>query len=203
MDRKLLGHKIVWSAVIYGTVEPLCTYGHLSITDPVSNVTTNFSYVFFKKPLYTDSLKKTTDTKSRPQRVNSYKINLFITDTAVISWIPNPDQVNLHRVNLVWLVDDLRKVISKAQSLYYKRRFAKGVQRNLITNFFKAWITTDSVKTFSITFCTLVTVYCTCKKAKDAFRIVLYVTSFCLQHCAGARFVLKQWFLYDCTHRKK
>ena len=27
---------------------------------------------------------RTTDTKSRPQRVNSYKRNLFITDTALI-----------------------------------------------------------------------------------------------------------------------
>ena len=42
---------------------------------------------------------RTTDTKSRPRRVNSYKINLFITDTAVVRWIPIPDQVNLHRVN--------------------------------------------------------------------------------------------------------
>ena len=56
----------------------------------------------------------------------------------------------------------------------------------------KASITTDSIKIFSITFCTLVTVYCTCKIAKGAFRIVLYVTTFCMQHCAVARFVLKQ-----------
>ena len=64
----------------------------------------------------------------------------------------------------------------------------------------KASITTDSMKIFSITFCTLVTVYCTCKIAKDAFRIVLYVTTFYMQHCAVARFVLKQWFVYDCTY---
>ena len=51
---------------------------------------------------------------------------------------------------------------------------------------------------FSIIFCTLVTVYCTSKIAKDAFRIVLYVTTFYLQHCAVARFVLKQRFVYDC-----
>ena len=66
----------------------------------------------------------------------------------------------------------------------------EGVQRN-ITNFLKASITTDSIKIFSITFCTLVTVYCTCKIAKDAFRIVLYVTTFYMQHCAVAHFVLK------------
>ena len=41
-----------------------------------------------------------------------------------------------------------------------------------ITDFLKALITTDSIKIFSITFCSLVTVYCTCKIAKDAFRIV-------------------------------
>ena len=91
----------------------------------------------------------------------------------------------------------------KSPSLFIKRRFAKGVQRN-ITDFFKAWITTDGIKIFSITFCTLVTVYCTCKIAKDAFRIVLYVTTFyvqhCVQYCAVACFVLEQWFFYDCTY---
>ena len=49
------------------------------------------------------------------------------------------------------LADVLCKVISKAKSLYIQQRFAKGVQRN-ITDFFKAWITTDSIKIFSITF---------------------------------------------------
>ena len=73
-----------------------------------------------------------------------------------------------------------------------KRQFAKGEQRNII-DFLKASITTDSIKIFSITFCTLVTVYCTCKIAKDAFRIVLYVTTFYMQHmyCAVACFVLR------------
>ena len=84
----------------------------------------------------------------------------------------------------------------KSPSLYIKRQFAKGVQRNM-TDFYKAWITTDSIKIFSITFCTLVTVYCTCKIAKDAFRIVLYVTTFYMQLCAVACFVLKQWFVYS------
>ena len=78
---------------------------------------------------------------------------------------------------------------SKAQSLYIKQRFAKGVQRN-ISDFLKASITTDSIKIFSITFCTLVTVYCTCKIAKEDFRIVLYVTTFYMEHCAVPRFVL-------------
>ena len=65
--------------------------------------------------------------------------------------------------------------------------FAKGVQRN-ITDFLKASITTGSIKIFSITLCTLVAVYCTCKTAKDAFKIVLFVTG--MLHCAVARFVL-------------
>ena len=52
----------------------------------------------------------------------------------------------------------------------------------------------------AITFCTLVTLYRTCKIAKDTFRIVLYVTTFYMQHCAVACFVLKQWFVYDCTY---
>ena len=93
---------------------------------------------------------------------------------------------------LVWPVSYARWY--KAQSLYTKQRFAKSVQRN-ITDFFKASITTDSIKIFSIKFCTLVIVYCTCKIAKDAFRIVLYVTTFYLQYCAVACFVLKQWFV--------
>ena len=54
--------------------------------------------------------------------------------------------------------------------------FAKGVQGN-ITDFLKASITTESIKIFSITFCTLALVYLNCmwKIAKDAFKIVLYV----------------------------
>ena len=69
-----------------------------------------------------------------------------------------------------------------------KQRFAKGVQRNT-TDFLKASITTDSI---TITFRTLVTVYCTGKIAKDAFRIVLYITTFYMPHCAVARFVSKR-----------
>ena len=77
-----------------------------------------------------------------------------------------------------------------------KQRFAKGVQRS-ITDFLKASITTDSIKIFSITFCTLVTVYCAWKIAKDAFRIVLYVLQLftcgiALYTGAVARFVLQQ-----------
>ena len=90
----------------------------------------------------------------------------------------------------------------KSPVAVYPTTISKSVQRNItdfkkkkqtnITDFFKAWITTDSIKIFSVTFCTVVTVYCTCKISKDAFRIVVYVTTFYLQHCAVARFVLKQ-----------
>ena len=96
----------------------------------------------------------------------------------------------------------------KSLSLYIKQRFAKGVQRN-IPDFLKAWITTDSIKIFSIKFCTLVTVYCTCKIAKDAFRIELYVTTSCLRaalRCSSFRFetvtflrlYIRGWYVYCC-----
>ena len=64
-------------------------------------------------------------------------------------------------------------------------------QRN-ITNSLKASITTDSMKIFSITFCTLKLLFTTCKIAKGTFRIVLYITTFYMQHYAVALFILKQ-----------
>ena len=63
---------------VENTVEPLGT--DTSLLQTVSNVPTKFSYIFFKK-----SLIRTTDTKSRPQRVNLYKLCLLTTDTAVIT----------------------------------------------------------------------------------------------------------------------
>ena len=66
-------------------------------------------------------------------------------------------------------------------------------QRN-ITDFLKALITTDSIKIFSITCCTLVTVYL--ENSKRHFKnniIVLYITTFYMQHCAVAQFLLKQY----------
>ena len=69
----------------------------------------------------------------------------------------------------------------------------RKVYRGTQPTFLNRSITADGVKIFSITFCTLVTVYCTCKIAEDVFRIVLlYVKTFYMQHCAVARFVLKQ-----------
>ena len=67
----------------------------------------------------TDSL----EYGQRTQRVITYELNVFIMDSAVIRWISNPHQVNL--------ADVLCKVISKAQSLYIKQRFAKGVHNRL------------------------------------------------------------------------
>ena len=46
----------------------------------------------------------------------------------------------------------------------------------------------------------IVTVYCTCKIAKDSFRIVLYVTTFYMQHCAVACFVLEQWIVHNYVY---
>ena len=137
----------------------------------------------------------TTDTKSRPQRVNSYKRNLYITDTAVIWWFPNPDQVNLHRVNpvcLVWLMSYVSWY--KAQSLYTKQwfseRFTKDHNR-LFEGFNNYRYHKDLF--YYILRCS----YCTWNIAKDAFRIVFYVTTFYMQHRAVARFVLKQLFVFS------
>ena len=58
--------------------EPLLR-GHLSITDS-SPWSRQNAYI-----AYEPSLTQTTDTKSRSQRANSYKRNLFITDTSVIT----------------------------------------------------------------------------------------------------------------------
>ena len=52
---------------------------------------------------------------------------------------------------------------------------------------------------FSITFCTLVTVTAL-TNSERRFRIVLYVTTSYMQHCAVARFVLKQSLVYDCAY---
>ena len=67
------------------TDEPLGT--DTSLLRTVSNVPLKILIYFLKKknPLQRGlSLIRTTDTKSRPQRVNSYKLNFFIMDTAVI-----------------------------------------------------------------------------------------------------------------------
>ena len=145
------------------------------------------------------SIIRTTDTKSRPRRVNSYKLKTSLLG----HW---GDQVNPEsrsgesaqcESRLVWLMSYASWYRSyKAQSLYTKQRFAKGVRGN-INEFLKVSITTDSIKIFSITFCTLVTVYCAWKIAKDAFRIVLYVLQLftcgiALYPGAVARFVLQQ-----------
>ena len=79
----------------------------------------------------------------------------------------------------------VEKGLYKAQLPYTKQQFTKGVQRN-ITDLLKPSVTKYTIKSFSITFCALVKVYCTCKLVKDAFRIVLYVTPFYMQHCAVA-----------------
>ena len=81
-------------------------YGHLSVTDSFQSPDKILIYFLKKKKTEKTICQGNTDTKPRPQRVNSYELNLFITDTAVIRWVPNRDRVNLHRVNPVksgWL----------------------------------------------------------------------------------------------------
>ena len=78
-----------------------------------------------------------------------------------------------------------------------KNHSVPKAQRN-ITDFLKALITTDSIKIFSITFCTLVTVYL--QNSKRCFKNnVLYVTTFYMQHCAVAQFLLKQYQSVICV----
>ena len=179
MARTIIG-TVPLQILCSNTVEPLGT--DTSPVRTVSKVPTKFSD-FLSKNLYGLSLIRTTDTKSRPQRVNSYK--LIITSLLhTLRW-SGESRIPIRWICTGWIQYGC-KVISKAQSLHIKQEFAKGVFRN-ITEFFKAWITTDSIKIFSMAFCALVTVYCTCKTAKDAFRIVLYVTTLYMQHCAAAR----------------
>ena len=146
------------------------------------------SHIFsLKKPL---SIIRTKNTKYRPQRGNSNKLNLFISEVRRSGYRESRSGESASgESRLVWMVSYARWY--RAQSLYIKQRFARGAERN-ITDFLKVSIATDRIKIFSITFCTLVTVYCTCKVAKDAFRIVLYVTTFYMQYGPVACFVLKQ-----------
>ena len=102
----------------------------------------------------------------------------------MIRWIPNPDQVNLQRgIGWIRLADELCKVISnKSPVAVFKticercteehNRLCKGLNKY------------SCIKIFSIIFCTLVTFY-TCKIVKDAFKIVLFVTTFYVQHCCS------------------
>ena len=55
-------------------------YGHLSVTDSFQCPDKILIYFLKKKNL----CQGNRDTKSSPQRVNLYKLDLFITDTAVI-----------------------------------------------------------------------------------------------------------------------
>ena len=142
------------------------------------------SHIFYLKKT---SIIRTTHTKSRPRRVNSYKLNLFI---GTLRWssesrIPIRSESAQCESRLVWLMSYARWYRSyKAQSLYTKQRFAKGVQGN-INEFLKVSITTDSIKIFSITFCTLVTVYSRLENSERRFQnCALCDTTFYMQHCA-------------------
>ena len=70
---------VLFDSNIGYTVEPLLTATSLIRT--VHLVPRN-AHTFFVK---ITSIIRTTDTKSRPQRENSYKLNLFITDTPMMT----------------------------------------------------------------------------------------------------------------------
>ena len=121
----------------------------------------------------------------------------MITDTAVIRWI----SIAIRWICTAWIPSGwwaMQGNFKSSVAVYQITRCERCTKKHI--RFFNAWITTDSIKIFSFTFCTLFTVYCTCKIAKDAFRIVLYFKTFYMLHCAVARFVLKQWFVYDRTY---
>ena len=59
-------------------------YGHLSFTDSFQSHDKILIYFLKKKKKRKNLWQGNTGTKSWPQRVNSYKHNLVITDTAVI-----------------------------------------------------------------------------------------------------------------------
>ena len=59
-------------------------YGHLFVTDSFQSPDKILIYFLKKKKKRKNLCQGNTDTKSRPQRVNSYELNLFITDTAAI-----------------------------------------------------------------------------------------------------------------------
>ena len=100
----LAGNNFVVSCHVTSKYSQTSGYGNLSSMDTsllrtVSNVSTKNLILMFSLKGF--SLIRTTYTTSLSQRVNSYKLNLFLTATAVFKWIPNPDQVNLHRVDPV------------------------------------------------------------------------------------------------------
>ena len=67
-------------------------YGHLSNTDTSLIRTVHLvpgnAHTFF---VNISSIIRTTDTKSRPQRENSYKLSLFITDTPMMTFLTQHD----------------------------------------------------------------------------------------------------------------
>ena len=132
------------------------------------------------------SLIRTTDTKSRPQRVNSYKLNLFITDTEVIRWIPVPDHVNLHRVNPVWLMSYARWL--QKPSRWISKNGLRKVHRGTLPPF-------SGLNKREELFCYIL--YCSycllhLQNSKRRFQNLLYFSTFYIQYWAVARFVLKE-----------
>ena len=103
-----------------------------------------------KNYLYnTDFLNNKTDTKSRPQWLHSYRLNLSLLRT--LRWSGES------RIPITLIGMQKGGIPSCWCAML-------GVQRNI---FIRLESTADSIKIFSITFCTLVNVFCTCKIAKD------------------------------------
>ena len=99
------------------------------------------SHIYFlqKKPLqYGLSLIRTTDTKSRPKRVNSYKLIKPLYCGHCGDQVNPESRSDESAQRESRLADELCKVTLKAQSLYIIQRFPTGVQRNILTDFFKA-----------------------------------------------------------------
>ena len=121
--------------------------------------------------------------------------------------MPNPDHVNLYRVNPVWLMSHARWP-SEARRFFFKRRFAKGVQRN-ITDCFNAWITADSIKTF-LFYYILHSTYCllhlqnsarrfqSCALRYNFFHAALRCSSFPFDTVIFLRLYVRSWYVQCC-----
>ena len=125
-------------------------------------------------------------------------------DAVVISWILNPDQVNLHRVNPVWsgweaMQGDFKSPVTVYQT--YCKRCAED-----ITDFLKA---TDSMKIFSIMYI-LYSSYCllhlqnserhfqNCALRYNFLHAALRCSSFCVKTVIYLRLYVCSWYVQFC-----
>ena len=100
------------------TVQPLSTDTSLIWTPlyhgqfPMSQQNSHIFAIKQKTSIIWTLSNTDTDTKSWPQRVNSYKLNLFIMETAEIRRIPHPESRSGESAQgescLVWLMSHAR-----------------------------------------------------------------------------------------------